>query len=91
MEVADADVADKLRAMSATANPDTRLHLKSIDFRALESLPVLDGEAALRKSAEAFASAGLRLESANPVAGNTKFTGHFPRRRSRWNHGEPCA
>lgn len=77
MEVADADVADKLRAMSATANPDTRLHLKSIDFRALESLPVLDGEAALRKSAEAFASAGLRLESANPVAGNTKFTATF--------------
>src|ERR1700727_159621 len=76
-ELEDADVAEKLRGMSATANPDTRLHLTSIDLTALASLPVMDNEAALRKSAEAFASAGLRLESARPVAGSTTFTASF--------------
>jgi hypothetical protein len=76
-ELEDADVAEKLRGMSATANPDTRLHLKSIDLTALASLPVMDNEAALRKSGEAFASAGLHLESAHPVAGSTTFTASF--------------
>jgi hypothetical protein len=76
-EVGDADLVERLRAMSAATNPDTRLQLKAIDFAALESLPVLGHEAALRKSAEAFASAGLRLESARPVAGSTTFTATF--------------
>jgi hypothetical protein len=76
-EVSDPDIAEKLRAMSATGNPDTRLRLRSIDLTAVESLPVLDDETALRKCAEAFAAAGLRLESANPVAGNTTFTASF--------------
>ncbi len=73
-EVDDEDVVEKLRAMCATGNPDTRLHLRSIDFAALDSVPVLDYETALRRRTEAFASAGLRLESAKPVAGTTKFT-----------------
>ena len=73
-EVDDEDVVEKLRAMCATGNPDTRLHLRSIDFAALDSVPVLDHETALRRRTEAFASAGLRLESAKPVAGTTKFT-----------------
>jgi Family of unknown function (DUF6345) len=76
-EVRDTDIAEKLRVMSATGRPDMRLRLESIDFAALEKLPVMDRESALRRSAEAFASAGLHLESASPVAGNTKFTASF--------------
>jgi Family of unknown function (DUF6345) len=77
VDVDDTDVAARLRAMSATGGPDTRLRLQSIDFAALEKLSVMDDETALRKTAEAFASAGLRLEQARPVAANTKFSATF--------------
>jgi hypothetical protein len=77
LDVSDPDITERLRAMSLTGGPDIRLRLQSIDLAVLEKLPVMDDETALRKSAEAFASAGLRPESARPVAGNTTFAVTF--------------
>src|ERR1017187_6067560 len=76
-EVSDPDIAQKLRGMSGSGSPDTRLRLESLDLAALEKLPGMDQETALRKTAEAFAAAGLPLESARPVTGHTKLTVSF--------------
>jgi hypothetical protein len=53
------------------------LQLQSIDFHDLASLPALDHETALRRSAEAFSAAGVLPASANPIAATTKFTASF--------------
>ena len=76
-QVSDPDIVDKLRAVSATGNPDTRLRLQSIDLANLENLSAMDDETAVRRCSEAFASVGLELGSAEPVAGSTRFTASF--------------
>jgi len=75
--VSDPAILEKLRATAAQERPETRLRLQAIDFAALEKLPVMGTETALKKTAEAFASAGLRLESAKPATGHAKFTATF--------------
>ena len=75
--VSDPAVLERLRATAAQERPETRLRLQAIDFAALEKLPVMGTETALKKTAEAFASAGLRLESAKPATGHAKFTATF--------------
>jgi len=76
-DVSDAHDAEMLRAMSAAARPNTRLHLQKVDFDALRQLSALDHDAALRKTAEPLESAGLTFPNAKRIAGNTKITVNF--------------
>ena len=76
-EVVDPDVVERLRAMNGTGRPETRLHLEAIDFEALQNLPVMDHETAVRKASEAFAAAGLSFDSVTPMPVHTKFSASF--------------
>jgi len=76
-DVVDPDVLERLRAMNGTGRPETRLHLEAIDFEALQNLPVMDHETAVRKASEAFAAAGLRFDSVTPIPAHTRFSASF--------------
>jgi hypothetical protein len=76
-ELADPEIAERMRAVNAVANPDTRLHLRSLDLEALVGLPVIDRETAIERSVEAYGAAGIELDLALPVAGHTTFTASF--------------
>lgn len=62
-EVGDADVAERLRAMSATANPDTRLQLRSIDIYG-SGEPASDG----RRGGASKKRRGVRVGRAAPLS-----------------------
>jgi hypothetical protein len=76
-EVTDPNDAEKLRAMSAAARPNTRLRLQRIDFDALNQLSSLDHDTALKKTGEALDLAGLSFAHASRVAGDTNMTVTF--------------
>ncbi len=77
MEVEDRDVVERLRVTGASGHPDARLHLEALNLEALESLPVLEHEAALRRAAEGFGKRGCLATRARPVTGSTKLTASF--------------
>lgn len=75
--VTDPAQLEKLKAMSRDENQDASISFEAIDFDALKKQRVLDSASALKAASAAFASAGLHLESAKAVAGNTVFAASY--------------
>jgi len=75
--VTEPAVLEKLRSSSVQERPGLQLAFKAADFAALEKLPVLEDEKALKKTSDALAAAGIHLAPAKPVVGHTTFTASF--------------